>query len=126
MSDRRFRFQFSLRMLLAVIFAFALGFAARNLASGLHPLAMQLSLPSSTTPVRPGDSLIVECLVEDSLSRRVTVLADNTITLPYVGTVNVAGQNPDAIARTLTTSYQQYLSNPTIQVYRADVSEPLD
>jgi protein involved in polysaccharide export with SLBB domain len=125
MSRRRFPIQFSLKALLLVMFGFALGFGARNLISGLHPLAMRLAPPSSTTPIAPRDSLLVESVVASSLNRRVTVLANGTVSLPFVGTVSVSGQNIAAVEKTLTNSYSRYFSRPAIQVYRASTSEPL-
>ena len=57
-SQARRPLQFRLGTFLLVIAAFALGLAARNIADGLYPLAMSLSLPKSNTPLRPGDVLL--------------------------------------------------------------------
>lgn len=127
MSDTGNRLQFSLRSLLVFAFAFALGFACRNLASGLHPLTMSLILPSSNSPVQPGDVLLVESSAHpDSINRRVTVLADGVITLPAIGNIPVSGQALPAVEQALTKAYLQFYTNPGIQVYRADVSAPHD
>jgi protein involved in polysaccharide export with SLBB domain len=119
------RFQFSLRTMFVAMIAFAIGFAARNIATGVHPFTMSLFMPSSTTPVVPGDSLIVECMSNPSINRRITVLADETVTLPYVGVVSVSKQDTATIEKTLNTSYRRYIKQPDIQVYRADASQPL-
>ena len=108
-----------------LILAFALGFAARNLASGLHPFAMKLVLPSSTTPIAIGDELIVESLTDSSIDRRVVVLSDGTIKLPNAGTIKVAGQDVAAIEKTLAMAYAPFFKNLGIQVYRADASQSI-
>ena len=124
MNETRTRFQFSLRSLLLFAFAFALGFAFRNIASELHPFAMKLVLPSSTSPVRPGDVLLVESVVDPGINRRVTVLSDGAVSLPQIGTVTIAGNSVSAVEQSLTKAYQKFYANPGIQVYRADASEP--
>lgn len=125
MSDTNQRFQFSLRSILLFAFAFALGFACKNLASGLQPFAMSLVLPSSNSPVQPGDVLLVESNVDPGgINRRVTVLADGIVTLPQVGDVSVAGTSLAAVEQSLTKEYQKFYANPGIQVYRADASVP--
>jgi len=105
--------------------AFSLGFVARNIATGVHPFTISLLLPSSTTPVVPGDTLLVESLADPGIIRRVTVLADGTIDVPHLGIVSVSGQDTLAIKKTLTTSYGRYYKAPAIQVYRADASQPI-
>ena len=125
MNDVSHQFQFSLRSIFLFAFAFALGFACKNLASGLHPFAMTLVLPSSNSPVQPGDVLLVESMVDpDSINRRVTVLADGIVTLPKIGDVSVAGNSLSVVEKSLTKAYRQYYADPGIQVYRADASVP--
>ena len=120
------RIQFSLRTFLVAGVAFTLGFAVRNVVTGLHPLSMKFALPSSTTAVAPGDSLIVECLADGSINRRVTILADSTVHLPAVGTVNLSGMDISAVEKTLNASYAKFYRVPGIQVYRAEFTEPLN
>ena len=125
MADAKPRFQLSLQTLFLLILAFALGFAARNLASGLHPFAMKLVLPSSTTPIVAGDELIIESLTDSTIERRVVVLSDGTIKLPSVGTINVAGQDVASIEKIIATAYAKFYTNPAIQVYRADATQSI-
>lgn len=124
-NEARWRFQFSLRTLFVFIFAFALGFVARNVVTGLQPFAMGLALPSANSPVEPGDVLLVESAGNPDLNRRVTVLADGTVSLPLLGSVAIGGQDTAGVEKTLTGGYAQYFARPQIQVYRADVSEPM-
>ena len=114
-----------LSTLMLMVFAFALGLAVRNIADGLHPLTMSLSLPKSTSPLRPGDTLLVECLTDPSINRQVTVLADLTISLPLVGEVSVKGDTVKSLEQSLRTKYGKYFATPVIQVYRADASVPM-
>lgn len=124
MNDSKSQKQISVRTLFLIVSAFAVGFVSRNLATGLHPFAMQLVLPSSTTPVQTGDTLIVESITDPSINRKVVVLTDGTIKLPHVGSIDVRGQDVTTIEKTLTTSYSKAIRNPAIQVYRADASQP--
>ena len=108
--------------------AFALGFGARNIASGLHPLAMNLLLPASTSPVNPGEFLIVECGLRPEYGRRVRVLADGTIALKSVGTIDISGQDIAEIEKTVKAAYKKHFKDSTsssIEVFRGDASQPL-
>lgn len=123
------RFQFNIQTALIAMFAFALGLAARNIASGLHPLTLQLVLPSSTTPIAAGDSLIIECDLYPKINRRVRVLADGTIALKHVGVVNVSGQTTTEIEALVQDRYKKYFGDSrykSIQLFRADSSVPID
>ncbi len=124
MTESKRQKQISVRTLFLIVMAFAIGFVSRNLATGLHPFAMQLVLPSSTTPVQSGDTLIVESITDPSVNRKVVVLADGTIKLPHIGSIDVRGQDVATIEKTWTTSYSKTIRNPAIQVYRADASQP--
>lgn len=118
----RKRFQMSLGTLLLIVAAFAFGFVARNIADGLHPAYIGLTLPASTSPVRIGEVLSIESLVDSSINREVTVLSDGTINLPMIGVVDVKNKSPAQIQTTLNKSFQQYYAAPGIQVYRSAAS----
>ena len=86
---------------------------------------MTLLLPSSNSPVHPGDVLLVESVADPSgINRRVTVLADGIVTLPLIGDVSVAGNSLLVVEQSLTKKYQKFYANPGIQVYRAAASVP--
>ncbi|MCA9193330.1 MAG: polysaccharide biosynthesis/export family protein [Planctomycetales bacterium] len=125
MTDARPRWQMSLQTMFLLVFTFALGFVTRNLASGLHPFVMKLVLPSSITPIAPGDELIVESVTDETVKYRVAVLSDGTIRLPHVGTVSVSGQDIDSVQNTLEKAYAKFLAAPGIQVCRADAFQSL-
>ena len=124
-SQSRRPLQFRLGTLLLVIAAFALGLAARNIADGLLPLTMSLSLPKSNTPLRPGDVLLVESSTDKTINRKVTVLADCSVSLPFVGDLSVKGTALKSFEQLLNKEYSKFLRSPNIQVFRANVSEPI-
>ena len=83
--------------------------------------------PASTAKIRPGEVLLVEAGV-DSIDRRVTVQADDTIMVPYLGTVTTNDETLESLTRKIAKSFidKKILTNSTqIQVYRASSSEPL-
>lgn len=82
--------------------------------------------PASTDPVKPGEVLTVESMTDPgTINRRVTVLADYTISLPLIRNVNVRGMTTDDVAETLDKKYSKYLKEPAIFVGREAVSSPL-
>ena len=113
------RLQLSLRTLLLLVAAFAFGFVSRNLADGLHPFYVGLTLPASTSPVRIGEVLTIDCLADDSIDRDVTVLSDRTIIMPLVGTIDVDNQSTAQIEATLNKSFAKFFAKPEFQVFRS-------
>ena len=113
-----------LSTLLLMVLAFGLGLSVRNIADGLHPLAIRLWLPTSDSSLRPGDVILIENPAEPTLHRKVTVLADYTISLPYIGDVSVRGDNLRSLETSLRTKLSPFFRNAdVIEVYRADYSE---
>ncbi len=112
--------QVSLRTLLAVILGFGLGLAV-NLQ--FHP-AQRDQLPNPTN-IRLGDRLSIEFQIVEanyvraSVSRRTTVLADGTITLPDLGQVPAAGLSLAGLTEDLkqlyAAHYQDKLTSPRAQ-----------
>lgn len=70
------------------------------------------ALAQSEYRVKPGDSLVVEVLEDNSLNRSVVVLPDGTINFPFAGSVQAAGRNASEIQSALTTGIQSNFSNP--------------
>lgn len=117
------KYQFSLRTMFLLVFAFSLGFVARNVADGLHPFSTRLIIPSSTSSIRVGESLSIESPIDPSINRSVTVMADGTIDLPLVGIVNVSGQTTTQLEMALNKSFANWIATPSIQVYRSEMSQ---
>ncbi len=82
-------------------------------------------LASSTTPVKPGDELLIENRSNETLSRRVTVLADHTIQVPMLGFVTVKGMSTSEVQAKLNAEGKKYFANPGFEVFLSGVSEPL-
>ena len=116
------RFQLSLSTLLLVVTAFVLGFLARNIADGLNPMYVGLTVPASTSPVKIGEALSIESLSDTTLNREVVVLSDGTINMPLIGIVDVNNQSPAQIQATLDKGFKKYMQNPMMQVYRSSSS----
>lgn len=70
------------------------------------------ALAQSEYRVKPGDSLVVEVLEDNSLNRSVVVLPDGTINFPFAGSVQAAGRNASEIQSALTSGIQSNFSNP--------------
>jgi protein involved in polysaccharide export with SLBB domain len=96
---------------------------AKNIVTGLHPLAIRISVPSSTTPIGPGDWIAVECPDRPEYSQRVRVLSDETISLKGIGTIDVAGQDIAKVEASLKAHYRKMFKTSafqSLQVFRGD------
>ena len=117
-------FQFKIQTLLIATFAFALGMVAKNIISGLHPFAAQVFIPSSTTKLKAGDWIAIECDKLPELTQRVRVLSDMTVTLKGIGEVHVGGQNIVEAESNIKFHYEQRFSGDSrwksIEVFRGD------
>ncbi|MFK7768735.1 MAG: sigma-70 family RNA polymerase sigma factor [Mariniblastus sp.] len=104
-----------------------LGSDPRNLSNKQTQLPKETSFvpPASTTVVKPGEVLLVESMVDESLNRRVVVQADNTIMLPLVGVVLVHKKTTMEISKILNGKYAGYVASPDIFVVRESASTPL-
>ncbi len=122
--------QFNLATLLLMMLMFALGIAARDFISRWNPAPAPVAtntLPASTSPLKPGDVLIVQSATAEDLNRRVTVLADLTISMPLIGDYAVGKKTTvRGLERSLNTKYAPYYRAPAIQVHREIASQPLD
>jgi hypothetical protein len=86
--------QISLRTLLALVLGFGAGLAVRY---QFDPQPERLPDPSG---IRRGDKLAIELGSFGSSARTVLVLADGTVTLPYLGQVPAAGLSSDTTRTT--------------------------
>jgi len=113
------RSQFSLATLFLIAAVFAIGFATRNIVDGMHPFYVGLTLPASTSPVRAGERLGIECFMESRINHEALVLADGTVNLPLVGIVDINGQTTTQIEAVLSKQYsKQFGGSLTVQVFR--------
>ena len=67
--------------------------------------------------IQPGDLLQVQIFQEDDLTREVRVTQGNSITMPLIGAVNVAGLTPKQAQDFIRDLYNRdYLVNPQVNV----------
>ena len=124
MTDNpRKRPQITLLTLLLLMAAFSVGFVTRNLVDGIHPFYVGLSIPASNSPVRAGEILRIECMVDETINRDAVVLSDSTINLPLVGIVDVRDKTTTQIEQILNKKYSKFLATPQIQVFRSATSQ---
>jgi polysaccharide export outer membrane protein len=81
---------------------------------------MRINLPPSTekSSVGPGDVFVMEIVGEKDLPREYQVASDGSAELPYLHTVQVAGLEPQEIARLVRKMLvdKQILSDPSVVV----------
>lgn len=76
-------------------------------------------VPTSDMALGPGDSFEVTVYGEKELSGKYRVAEDGAITFPLVGRIEVAGQGPASVAKTLETALidQKILRQPSVSVF---------
>ncbi len=68
-------------------------------------------------PVGPGDVLRVSVVgIQELQNEDVQVSDSGTITLPFVGTIAVAGMNLDAVEQTLDERFAEYIKSPEVHI----------
>jgi polysaccharide export outer membrane protein len=86
------------------------GALAQVPAAGGPPAAV------SVASLRPGDAVKLLIWREPDLSGSYTVDEKGLATLPLLGTMPVAGVNPEVLRAQLLEGYRRYLLNPSIEV----------
>jgi polysaccharide export outer membrane protein len=66
--------------------------------------------------VGPADKLRIEVYKDPQLSQSVQVRPDGKITLPLIGDLEADGHTPIELRDTITTSFKEYVTNPTVTV----------
>lgn len=79
---------------------------------------LALAPPSEKTIVGPGDVFTVDIVGEKDLPREYQVASDGTVDLPFVQTLDVAGLEPQEIARLIRRSLMEkkILNDPSVIV----------
>ncbi len=80
------------------------------------PATVSAPVPVAPAVLRPGDSIKLLIWREPDLSGSYTVDEKGLATLPLLGTLPVAGVNPDVLRAQLLEGYRKYLLNPSIEV----------
>lgn len=68
------------------------------------------------TLIGPGDLIEVQVYGDEQGSTTGRVLADGTITVPLLGSVNVAGQRPEELAASLEKQLARFITVPKVTV----------
>jgi protein involved in polysaccharide export with SLBB domain len=78
--------------------------------------------PVQDTTLGPGDTFEVAVYNEKELSGKYQVADDGTINFPLIGSVEVAGQSPPAVARLIQDALRdkQILRNPSVSIFVAE------
>lgn len=78
--------------------------------------------PVQDTTLGPGDTFEVAVYSEKELSGKYQVADDGTINFPLIGSVEVAGKSPPAVAREIQEALRdkQILRNPSVSIYVAE------
>lgn len=101
-------------------FLLVLGAALGPLACGGGTTNSRVNLPapSEKSVLGPGDIFVMEIVGEKELPREYQVSSDGSVDLPFVHTVQVAGLEPQEIARLIRRLLmeQQILSDPSVVV----------
>jgi polysaccharide export outer membrane protein len=69
-----------------------------------------------------GDVLTVAVWKNEELTVTVPVRPDGRISLPLVSEVEVAGRTPETVRALLTTSYQEYITSPSVSVVVEEIN----
>lgn len=79
------------------------------------------ALAQSGANVAAGDLLYVEVYRVPEMTQSYLVRQDGTLSLPYVGQVDVGGMNEQAAAQAIAAALEKILRNPRVAVVRSDV-----
>lgn len=79
-------------------------------------LAAEPALNDGAYRIAPGDVLDIGVLGEPDLARQLTVLADGSVSLPFVGTVTVEGRTLAEATRALVEGLSMYYVEPKVFV----------
>lgn len=88
-------------------------------------LVATLAQAQSEYRVKPGDSLAIEVLEDNSLNRSVVVLPDGRFNFPFAGSVQAAGRSAGQIQSAVSEAIQSNFANPpTVFVSVIPLREP--
>jgi polysaccharide export outer membrane protein len=81
------------------VLLFALAIVLGACSGNRAPRATELPPPSEKTVIGPGDIFTMQIVTEKDLPAEYQVASDGTVDLPYIQTIEVAGLEPQEIAR---------------------------
>jgi len=80
---------------------------------------------SSDYRLVPGDKLRIEVYKDAQLSQSLQVRPDGKITLPLVGDIAAAGRTSNELRDSISTSLQEYITNPVVTVIVVETIPPV-
>jgi protein involved in polysaccharide export with SLBB domain len=106
----------SRRALLGAVGSFLL--LPSGCGSSDNNVRLNLPVPTEKSTVGPGDVFGMEVVGEKDLPREYQIAADGSVELPYLHTVQVAGLEPQEIARLIRRLFIEkgFLSDPSVIV----------
>jgi polysaccharide export outer membrane protein len=92
--------------------------SASSCAHSSGPRVTYLPPPSEKTVIGPGDVFLMQIVSEKDLPGEYQVASDGTVDLPYVQTVQVAGLEPQELARVIRQKLieRKVLTDPIVVV----------
>lgn len=78
--------------------------------------AATTALDTIQPALKPGDAVLLKIWREKQLSDTLQVDEDGELTLPLLGTRNVAGVPADSLKRQLLADYREYIKSPAIEI----------
>lgn len=117
MTDRYLGGRRGTRWLVAAL-AFVLIAGVVACGGSSAPRATNLPPPSEKTVIGPGDIFTMQIVTEKDLPAEYQVASDGTVDLPYIQTVQVAGYEPQEIARVIRQKLMEkrMLTDPIVVV----------
>lgn len=89
-----------------------------------NPAAVRAATAPQAYAIGPGDQLDVQVVGDASLSQKVTVLPDGSISYPLVGAIRVGGETPGQAAQSLAQRLATYVRHPDVTVAVVQAAQP--
>lgn len=80
------------------------------------PAETVVELPANAYQLKEGDELEISVWREETLTKKVRVLPDGSVTFPLAGYLAVAGLTSDAVEKLIAQRLQAFLSDPVVTV----------
>jgi polysaccharide export outer membrane protein len=91
-----------------------------------EPQDQKAFLPSADVRVGPGDTIIIQALAADEISKTWRVSSSGDLNLPMIGRIHVAGMTQDQLEEALTARLRKYVKEPQVNAYVGEVrSQPV-
>lgn len=108
----------SARALWGIVFGLSIALGVDGCSRASGPRVTYLPPPSEKTVIGPGDVFTMQIVSEKDLPGEYQVASDGTVDLPYIQTVQVAGLEPQELARIVRQKLieKKVLTDPIVVV----------